>query len=188
MEYCYKCGKKLVQKECFNCGISEGIVPYCENCGEFIFPIFNTAVSTVIYNPDRTKILLVRQYGRDWNILVAGYVTKGESLEEALVREIKEETDLDIECFMYNESQYFERSNTLICNFIAVVKDEKFNCNSEIDYAQWYPIEEAKKAVFQIGLAVYFLNKSLEKIQYLDYAQLSRKKAIKKLVSLLSEK
>lgn len=164
MEYCYKCGQKLISKECFNCGISEGIVPYCPSCNEFRFPIFSTAVSTVIYNPEKTKILLVQQYGHERNILVAGYVARGENLEEALVREIKEETNLDVERFMFNESKYFERSNSLICNFITVVKDENFCCNSEIDYAQWYPLEEAKSVVYQSGLAVYFLNKSLEKI------------------------
>ena len=52
MEYCYKCGNKLTEKECINCGVNEGKVPYCENCAEFRFPIFNTAVSTVIYNAD----------------------------------------------------------------------------------------------------------------------------------------
>ena len=91
MNYCFECGSKLVEKECINCGISEGMVPYCPVCGEFRFPFFNSAVSMVIFNKDLTKTLLIRQYGNDKNILVAGYVNKGENLETALVRELKEE-------------------------------------------------------------------------------------------------
>ena len=80
MEYCNKCGNKLTEKECVNCGISEGMVAYCENCNEFKFSMYNVAVSAVICNPDFSKILLIQQYGRPKNILVAGYVNKGENL------------------------------------------------------------------------------------------------------------
>ena len=59
MEYCNKCGNKLTEKECINCGISEGMVAYCENCDEFKFPMYNVAVSAVICNPDFSKILSV---------------------------------------------------------------------------------------------------------------------------------
>ena len=79
MEYCSKCGNKLILKESFNCGISDGMVPFCTKCNEFRFPMFNSAVSSVIYNKDFSKTLLVQQYGRGVNILVAGYVNKGET-------------------------------------------------------------------------------------------------------------
>lgn len=163
MEYCYKCGTKLTEKECFNCNVSEGIVPYCPTCHDFRFPFFNTAVSTVIYNNDCSKILLIKQYSNDWNILVAGYVSKGETLEHALIREIKEEVGINVTKYMFNESQYFEKSNSLICNFISIAESEKFVCNNEVDYAAWYEIETAKEIILKHGLAEYFLLKSLNK-------------------------
>ena len=163
-EYCIKCGSKLVLKECFNCGISEGFVPYCENCEEFRFPPFNCAVSMVIYNEDYSKILLIKQYKRENNILVAGYVMKGENLEETLKRELKEEVGLEAVALKYNDSKYFEKSNTLICNFIVRVKDEKYKLTSEVDSACWYTKEEAKEVILKGGLAEHFLNLSLEKI------------------------
>ncbi len=164
MNYCSKCGTKLIEKECFNCGISEGMVPYCSNCNEFHFPPFNTAVSMVVYNKDFSKILLIKQYGRDFNILVAGYVSKGENLETTIKRELKEEVGLDILSFKYNESQYFERSNTLVCNFIIQTDKENVQLTQEVDSAEWYSLEEAKKAIKRNSLAEYFLNLSLTKI------------------------
>lgn len=165
MNYCDKCGTKLIKKECFNCNISEGFVPYCENCNEFRFPTFNTAVSMVVYNKDYSKILLIKQYGKDSNILVAGYVSKKENLEETLVRELKEEVSLVPLSFQYNKSQYFIKSNTLICNFIVNVKDENFKLNSEVDTAKWYSINQAKNAVLKNSLAEYFLKLSLKKLK-----------------------
>lgn len=73
MKYCYECGTKLTEK--FLEG--EGIIPYCENCRRFRFPIFNTAVSMEVYNPRRDKLLLIQQYGRKHYVLVAGYVNRG---------------------------------------------------------------------------------------------------------------
>lgn len=164
MKYCIECGTKLILKESINCGVSDGLVPYCEKCGQFRFPTFNAAVSSIIYNNDYSKILLIKQYGRDANILVAGYVNKGENLEETLHREIKEEVGLDVISFKFNESKYFEKSNSLICNFIVTVDNESLNCNGEVDFAKWYDKSVAPKEILQNSLAEYFLLKSFEKI------------------------
>ena len=155
MEYCYKCGEKLIQKECFNCGISEGMVPYCPKCQEFRFPIFNSAVSMIVFNPNFSKILLIKQYGRDKNILVAGYVNRGECLEEK---------NLEVEFFHFNESKFFEKSNSLINNFIVQTKDENFELSKEVDYGKWYEIEEAKREILPNSLAEYFLNQAIKKL------------------------
>ncbi len=164
MNYCIECGNKLILKESFNCGISDGMVPFCTKCNEFRFPMFNGAVSSVIYNKDFSKTLLVQQYGRGVNILVAGYVNKGETLEEALVREIKEETGLIVSSYKFNASKYFEKSNSLICNFIVNVENENLHTNSEIDFAKWYTVEEARREIYKASLAEEFFLKSLNKI------------------------
>ena len=92
MSYCVKCGHELIEKEN---GI-DGMVPYCPNCHEFRFPMFNSAVSALVLNPKKDKILLIQQYGHKDNILIAGYVTKGENAKQALFREVKEETGYDV--------------------------------------------------------------------------------------------
>lgn len=165
MNYCHECGTKLIIKECFNCGVSDGFFPYCPKCNDFRFPFFNCAVSCVIYNKDYSKTLLIKQYGRDWNILVAGYVNKTENLESALVREIKEEVGLDVTSYKFNASRYFEKSNSLICNFIVIVENEEFQCNPEVDFAKWYSIVEAKDCILKNGLAEEFFLLSLNKIK-----------------------
>lgn len=164
MSYCCECGSKLELKECFNCGVSEGLVPYCSKCDAFRFPTFNTAVSMVIFNNSFTKILLIKQYHRNANILVAGYVSKGENLSETLKRELQEEVHLAPSDFEFNDSKYYEKSNTLICNFIVKAEDEHFELNSEVDSACWFDIETAQKEVLQNGLASFFLNLAVEKL------------------------
>ena len=71
---------------------SEGIIPWCENCGDWRFPVFNTAVSMIITNQAADRVLLILQYGKPTYVFVAGYVNKGEDAEaEAASVEAKEE-------------------------------------------------------------------------------------------------
>lgn len=55
MKFCVECGTKLILKESINCGVSDGLVPYCEKCEQFRFPTYNVAVSNIIYNKDYSK-------------------------------------------------------------------------------------------------------------------------------------
>ena len=155
MKYCSSCGHplKMIEHE------HEGMVPYCERCKEYRFPVFNTAVSMIVLNPAKDHILLIKQYGRDHNVLVAGYVNQGESLEETLVRELKEEIGINVLSYRYNKSEFFERSNTLMCNFTVVADDVSLGGVSEweIDEAKWYTFEEAAAQVKPCSLAQRFL-------------------------------
>ena len=158
-DYCPHCGRKLIPRHLEG----EGEVPYCENCQDFRFPIFSCAVSMVVTNEKRDKILLIKQYGRDFYVLVAGYINKGEDAEDAVRREVKEEVGLDAEEVSFNHSHYFPYSNTLMLNFTAVVKDEHVKANSEVDSWRWFTPEEARENIRKPSLAESFLLGYLDK-------------------------
>lgn len=155
MNYCSHCGNALVLKECEH----EGMIPYCETCKKFIFPTFNTAVSLIALAPSFDRILLIQQYGKKRNILVAGYVNQKESVEECIVREMQEEIGRKVMKYHFLKSEYFAKSNTLMLNFAVVLdSDSLANVSDwEIDACAWYSFEEAKKAIAQGSLAQKFL-------------------------------
>lgn len=164
LNFCPVCGTKLHKKLCGD----EGMVQFCDKCNEFKFPTFNSAVSAVIFNPHKDKLLLIQQYGKKDNILVAGYINKGEIPQQALKREIREEVNLKAVSWNYNHSIYFEKSNTLIHNFIVVVDNEGFAIKEdEVDKADWFTIEDAVKYVKPNSLAKSFLTKALKDRGYI---------------------
>lgn len=157
--YCRECGTKLVPRELEN----EGIVPYCPKCEQYRFPQYNVAVSMIVVNEEKEEILLIQQYGRPSYILVAGYVGRGESLEDAVAREVREETGMTVSHMKFNRTQFFEKSDTLMCNFTAFVKDSsELDTNYEIDSYSWFTRDEARANIRPNSLAEYFL------VSYLD--------------------
>ena len=158
MNYCMECGTKLKMKPLKG----EGEVPYCEHCGTFRFPVFNTACSMIVMNPEKTKILLIKQYGRDDYILVAGYVNKGEDAEAAALREIREELGVKAADIRFNRTHYFAPSNTLMINFRILLPSEEIHPNEEIDDWQWFSLAEARKMVRPNSLARDFLEGMLD--------------------------
>ena len=160
-KYCQVCGSELIDKELEG----EGLVPFCPSCNEFRFPMYNVAVSMIVINKKTDKILLIKQYGRDVYILVAGYVNRGEQLEHAVVRELKEETGMTASHIRFNRTKFFEPSNTLMCNFTVYVdSDSELSTNKEIDSFNWFSFDDARKNIKPGSLAAEFLNAYLDEL------------------------
>ena len=159
-KFCPECGSALIGRELEN----EGVIPYCPTCEAFRFPMYNVAGSMIVINEQNGKILLIQQYGRPSYVLVAGYVDRGESLEHAALREIREETGMSAHRISFNRTEFFERSNTLMCNFTAFVRDDsELHVNNEIDSYAWFTPDEARENIRPESLAKRFLSAYLDK-------------------------
>ena len=107
MKFCGECGMGLIEKFLE----SEGkMVPFCPNCNAFRFPLYNVCCSMIVMNRAKDHIVLIKQYGGEEYLLVAGYVNQGESAEETVVREIKEELGMRVKKLKYNKSEYFPQN------------------------------------------------------------------------------
>ena len=94
-KFCPKCGKNLVNKF-IKQEQTERLV--CENC-DFIFYINPVPAVAVILMNDRKILLVKRKYDPrkgTWS-LPAGFMEFGETTKQTAVREVKEETNLNIE-------------------------------------------------------------------------------------------
>ncbi len=155
MNYCMQCGEKLRMKYHET---EEREIPWCESCGAFRYPVFNTAVSMIVLSRDSSRVILIQQYGRPFYVLVAGYVNRGEDAEAAVAREVREELGLSVETLRFNHSHYFAPSNTLMLNFTVTVAEEDPHPNWEVDSWRWFTVEEARRNIKPGSLAAAFLN------------------------------
>ncbi len=162
--HCSVCGKKLGLRFCEN----EGLIPFCDECGEFKFPPFDSAISLIITNREQNKILLAKYLGENDYSLLSGFIKKGESAEKSIAREIKEQTKLNTVKCKYLISKYNENDNALILYFIVVIEDGTITAlKDEVDSLTWFDFS---------NLPIEFENGNNEKV-YLTNAITELKKS-----------
>ena len=162
--FCTECGEKLTLM--FANG--EGLVPYCKNCNQYRFAQFATAVSMVVTNRAKDKILLARHVGQEDFILFAGYVKKGETAEKTVTREFKEETKLNAVKYKYMSSRYHEPKNVLMLNFLLMAENgEAVPDPNELTEVKWFAPNEALEAIKKDSTAEAFLKNALNEIKKL---------------------
>ena len=154
MNYCMQCGTRFHLKHHH----FEGEVPYCDTCGEFRWPMYNTAVSMIVMNEQRDRVILIRQHHKPVYVLVAGYVNRGEDAEDAARREVMEELGLTVTSVHFNRSHFYPPTNTLMLNFTVTVAEHDAHPNFEVDSWRWLPIDEARASIKPDSVAQVFLN------------------------------
>lgn len=141
LNYCSFCGEKLILKTLRD----KTKKKYCPECDHVFFDAPLSAIIVAIINSK--KILLTRNASWQhpyWG-LVAGYVKKGETAEEAAIREVKEEVGLKIDCLKILRT-YFKwsadkRSNLLMIGFTAKTKKTRIKKCKELEKAAWFSLD-----------------------------------------------
>jgi len=108
------------------CGVCGGpmrlhtdISKRCENCGKEIWPQLATAIIVRITRGDEILMVHAKNFRGNFYGLVAGFVETGETLEETVRREVREETGLEIKNIRYFASQPWPFPSGLMIGFTA---------------------------------------------------------------------
>lgn len=142
-DYCAKCGEKLE-----NIKFGDDDCKICPSCkqkyGSSPFPV----VAVLVVNEDNEILLLKQNYISEskWTI-VTGYVNDAETLEEAVYREVKEETGQTVLNCQYISSYYFAPKQLIMIGFLAHVKKSEFCISEEVDNLQWYKVDEVDAVI-----------------------------------------
>lgn len=102
----------------------------------------------LVVNEFHEILLLKQNYISEtkWTV-VSGYITDGETIEDAVIREVKEETGQDVISCQYISSYYFEPKQLIMIGFIAYVNKSQFSNSSEVDDIKWYKKEEVDNVI-----------------------------------------
>ena len=139
-----------LQKHCGVCGSESrveagGNTMICSNaeCGAQLFPRVDPAIIVLVSNGE--QCLLGRQ--PDWPegrySTIAGFVEPGESLEDAVCREVAEETNIEVGKVRYHSSQPWPFPSSLMLGFTAEASSSEILLNDgELEDAQWFTRKE----------------------------------------------
>lgn len=111
----------------------------CPTCHLSFYPRISPSIIVLIYSGDqlimaRSPHFLPGVYG-----LIAGFVEAGETLEEAVHREVQEEIDVKIKNVSYFGSQPWPFPDSLMIGFMAEYESGNIKIDeNEIEEAGWY--------------------------------------------------
>ena len=156
----------LQNRFCGTCGIRTQHKPderalVCPACNTVVYPRISPAIIVAIRSND--KILLARNsnFTGGWYSLVAGYADVGETLEETVRREVKEEVGLDVRNIRYYKSQPWELSGSMMIGFIAEADENQpvRVDGKEITAAEWFTRSNLPNHPLNISIAGEMIEK-----------------------------
>ncbi len=135
--FCGRCGKKMIHDE------KERLMR-CPDCGQMEYPKICPAV--IVGVTDHDRIVLTKYAGRAYKkyALIAGFAETGETIEDTVRREVKEEVGLHVKNIRFYKSQPWSFSDTLLMGFFCELdgSDKIKMDEEELAVAQWCNREE----------------------------------------------
>ena len=125
------------------------IRPVCDSCGAVVF--FDPKLAVVVIVSHEENILMVKRdiepmMGR-WSF-PSGYVDRGEVVEEAAVREVREETNVEVELDRLLGVYSSRGAPVVLVAFAASVQGGTAEAGDETQAVGWFPVEELPQLPF----------------------------------------
>ncbi|MFQ5691306.1 MAG: NAD(+) diphosphatase, partial [Gemmatimonadota bacterium] len=138
--FCGACGSRAESTE-------GGHVRMCTDaaCHRLHFPRMDPAI--IVRVSDAERCLLARKPGWPSGMysVLAGFVEPGETLEEAVAREVCEETGLAVRDVRYHSSQPWPFPSSLMLGFVAGYEEGPLRVDSgELEDARWFERAELR--------------------------------------------
>jgi len=133
--YCGRCGTPTLDKP-------HERAKECPACGYVVYPRVSPAMMVLV---TRGRELLLARANRFPNAMysaLAGFVELGESIEDCIHREVREEVGIEVDRLRYFDSQSWPFPHSLMIAFNAeYVSGEARPCDDEIADVQWFALD-----------------------------------------------
>jgi NAD+ diphosphatase len=141
----------LRHKFCAQCGAptqmaDAGYKRVCASCGAEHFPRTDPAVIMLVTQGDNCLLARNKRFAAGFYSALAGFVEPGESIEEAVAREVSEEVGLKVARVTYFASQPWPFPSSLMigCFAQSEIRDIRIDGN-EIVAADWFGRDTVRK-------------------------------------------
>ncbi len=163
--FCGRCGGQTER-------VPEELAMRCTRCEMMHFPRLSPAAIVLVRRGDRILLAHSPGFPKGLYSVLAGFVEPGESIEEAVVREVREEVGIEVTNVRYFGSQPWPFPNSLMIGFTADYMGGDLNAQpGEIEDADWYTADDLPRLPPRISIARAMID-DFAKQQGLDPADL----------------
>ncbi len=139
-----------------------------DSCGQNLFPRVDPAIIVLVARDDRCLLGRQPSWPEARYSTIAGFVEPGESVEDAVRREVFEETNVHVGRVHYHSSQPWPFPSSLMLGFMADATSDDIVLNDgELEDARWFTRDELRsgfpKLPFRISIARRLVDDWLER-------------------------
>ena len=130
--FCGRCGENLQNH-------ATDRAMHCEPCASIIYPRISPCIITLVTRGEEMLLARNANFPIEMYSTLAGFIEAGETAEECLVREVKEEVGVEVDEVRYFRSQSWPFPNQLMLGFFAEYRSGEIVCeDQEIAEAYWF--------------------------------------------------
>lgn len=168
--FCGVCGAATTSRDGGHLRVCGGA-----SCGKLLFPRIEPAVIVLVETAEPPRrCLLGRRRGAAENsyVVLAGFVEIGESLEDAVRREVSEEAGVAVDAVTYQASQAWPFPAGLMVGFRARAASDAVTVdNDELVEARWFTRAQLRRQIADRGSAGLYRVDSIEAALIADWVR-----------------
>ncbi|MDA0979628.1 MAG: NAD(+) diphosphatase [Proteobacteria bacterium] len=150
--FCGKCGQQTVEDP-RDSSLS------CETCRLNFYPRLSPSIIVLIHRDDEVLLARNHLFPEGLYSTLAGFVEPGESIEETLHREVREEVGVNVHNLDYRGSQPWPFPNSLMLGFHAEYESGDIVLQpDEIADAQWFSIDALPKIPARFAISRWLID------------------------------
>jgi len=145
--FCGKCGHEMQHSDTERAMV-------CPECGHTDYPKISPAVIVAVRNGNKLVLTQNKRSAYPFRALIAGFIEIGETPEDAVHREVMEETGLRVKNLSLYKMQPWAFSDTLMIGYTADLDgpDKITVQRSELTDARWFDRKDVQAAPFHISV------------------------------------
>jgi NAD+ diphosphatase len=157
-QFCGRCGARLRDR-------AGERAKECPACGHVVYPRVSPAMMVLVTRGKELLLARANRFPQAMYSALAGFVEPGESIEDCIHREVREEVGVEVDRLQYVASQSWPFPHSLMIAYTAEYAGGDMRpCDEEIVEAGWFPIDALPQLPNPVSIARQLIDATVARL------------------------